>query len=53
MMHASLHGVDSHGITLFPFYDDCLRKGICKPDPRTAITYPRAGRPVSHTVAPD
>ena len=43
MMHASLHGVDSHGIRLLPFYADCLRKGICKPDPRIAITYPRRG----------
>jgi ureidoglycolate dehydrogenase (NAD+) len=43
MMHASLHGVDSHGIRLLPFYADCLRSGICKSKPNVAVTYPRRG----------
>ena len=43
MMHASLHGVDSHGIRLLPFYANCLRTGICKPSPKVAVTYPRRG----------
>jgi ureidoglycolate dehydrogenase (NAD+) len=41
MMHASLHGLDSHGIRLLPFYADCLRKGICKPNPTITVTAPR------------
>jgi LDH2 family malate/lactate/ureidoglycolate dehydrogenase len=41
MIHASLLGVDSHGIRLLPFYADCLRKGICKPKPSLTISYPR------------
>jgi LDH2 family malate/lactate/ureidoglycolate dehydrogenase len=30
MLHASLHGVDSHGIRLLPWYADCLRSGLAK-----------------------
>ncbi|MFO1130511.1 MAG: Ldh family oxidoreductase [Hyphomicrobiales bacterium] len=41
MLHASLHGVDSHGIRLLPFYADCLRNGIAKPVPNVTVTYPR------------
>jgi ureidoglycolate dehydrogenase (NAD+) len=41
MMHASLHGLDSHGIRLLPFYADCLKKGLCKARPEIAVTYPR------------
>ncbi|WP_119392343.1 Ldh family oxidoreductase [Taklimakanibacter lacteus] len=41
MIHASLLGVDSHGIRLLPFYADCLRSGICKPTPAIKITHPR------------
>ncbi|PZF76988.1 Ldh family oxidoreductase [Aestuariivirga litoralis] len=41
MLHASLHGVDSHGIRLLPFYADCLRNGIAKPRPHVTVTYPR------------
>ena len=25
VMHASIHGVDSHGVRLLPWYADCLR----------------------------
>ena len=41
MLHASLHGVDSHGIRLLPFYADCLRNGIAKGTPNVTVTYPR------------
>jgi LDH2 family malate/lactate/ureidoglycolate dehydrogenase len=51
MMHASLHGVDSHGIRLLPFYADCLRSGICKPRATIAVTYPRRG--AAHVDADD
>jgi LDH2 family malate/lactate/ureidoglycolate dehydrogenase len=41
MLHASLLGVDSHGIRLLPFYADCLRGGICKPRPNVTVSHPR------------
>ena len=41
MLHASLLGVDSHGIRLLPFYADCLRDGICNPKPDIKVTHPR------------
>ncbi|MGE0009100.1 MAG: Ldh family oxidoreductase [Parvibaculaceae bacterium] len=41
MLHASLLGVDSHGIRLLPFYADCLREGICKQKPRITVAHPR------------
>jgi LDH2 family malate/lactate/ureidoglycolate dehydrogenase len=41
MLHASLLGVDSHGIRLLPFYADCLRQGICKHKPRISVAHPR------------
>lgn len=41
MLHASLLGVDSHGIRLLPFYADCLRQGICKPRPKITVNHPR------------
>ena len=41
MLHASLLGVDSHGIRLLPFYADCLRGGICKPRPNITVSHPR------------
>ena len=41
MLHASLHGVDSHGIRLLPWYADCLRNGIAKGTPDISVTYPR------------
>lgn len=30
LLHASLHGVDSHGIRLLPWYSECLRTGLTK-----------------------
>jgi ureidoglycolate dehydrogenase (NAD+) len=41
MLHASLHGVDSHGIRLLPWYADCLRNGIAKAAPNVTVTHPR------------
>ncbi len=41
MLHASLLGVDSHGIRLLPFYADCLREGICKLKPAIIVSHPR------------
>jgi len=41
MIHASLLGVDSHGIRLLPFYADCLRGGICRPKPDIKVSHPR------------
>ncbi|CAN5542998.1 Ldh family oxidoreductase [soil metagenome] len=43
MLHASLLGVDSHGIRLLPFYADCLRTGIAKPRPNITVKHPRRG----------
>lgn len=42
MLHASLHGVDSHGIRLLPFYVDCLRTGLVKGAPDILVTRLRA-----------
>jgi len=42
MLHASLLGVDSHGIRLLPFYVECLRSGLVKGDPKIAVTKLRA-----------
>jgi LDH2 family malate/lactate/ureidoglycolate dehydrogenase len=41
MMHASLHGVDSHGIRLLGFYVDGLLSGHLKKDPQVTIARPR------------
>jgi LDH2 family malate/lactate/ureidoglycolate dehydrogenase len=41
MLHASLHGVDSHGIRLLPWYADCLRTGIAKGNPNVTVDYRR------------
>lgn len=41
MMHASLHGVDSHGIRLLGFYVDGLISGYVKKDPQVTIARPR------------
>src|SRR5262245_16802959 len=38
MLHASLLGVDSHGIRLLPFYVDCLKTGLVKGAPTIAVT---------------
>ena len=37
MIHASLHGVDSHGIRLLPWYADCLRTGVAKGNPQVRV----------------
>jgi LDH2 family malate/lactate/ureidoglycolate dehydrogenase len=37
LLHASLHGVDSHGIRLLPFYVDCLLSGLAKGKPDIRI----------------
>lgn len=42
MLHASLLGVDSHGIRLLPFYVNCLRSGLVKGDPSVTVTKLRA-----------
>jgi ureidoglycolate dehydrogenase (NAD+) len=41
MLHASLHGVESHGIRLLPWYADCLRTGIAKTNPHVTVTHKR------------
>jgi LDH2 family malate/lactate/ureidoglycolate dehydrogenase len=41
MLHASLHGVDSHGIRLLPWYADCLRNGIAKGHPNVTVDVKR------------
>lgn len=41
LMHASLHGVDSHGVRLLPWYCDCLRSGVAIGAPEISITRPR------------
>ena len=41
MLHASLHGVDSHGIRLLPWYADCLRNGIAKGGPNVTVEHRR------------
>jgi len=42
MLHASLLGVDSHGIRLLPFYVDCLRSGLVKGNPDISVANLRA-----------
>lgn len=42
MLHASLLGVDSHGIRLLPFYVDCLKTGLVKGHPSITLTKLRA-----------
>lgn len=41
LMHASLHGIDSHGVRLLPWYGNCLRTGLCKGSPKLEVSYPR------------
>jgi ureidoglycolate dehydrogenase (NAD+) len=41
MLHASLHGVDSHGIRLLPWYADCLRNGIARGNPNVTVELKR------------
>jgi len=38
MLHASLHGVDSHGVRLLPFYVKCLKTGLTKGNPKITVT---------------
>ncbi len=42
LLHASRHGVDSHGIRLLPFYVDCLKSGLVKGAPNITTTKLRA-----------
>jgi LDH2 family malate/lactate/ureidoglycolate dehydrogenase len=37
MLYASLHGVDTHGIRLLPWYADCLRNGLVKGNPAMKV----------------
>ena len=41
LLHASLHGVDSHGIRLIPWYADGLRAGSVKGKPVITVSTPR------------
>jgi ureidoglycolate dehydrogenase (NAD+) len=41
MMHATLHGIDSHGVRLLGFYVDSLARGYVRPDPRVTVSRPR------------
>jgi len=41
IMHASLHGIDSHGIRLLPWYAECLRGGLSKGSPNIGVSHPR------------
>ena len=42
LLHASRHGVDSHGVRLLPFYVDCLRTGLVKGAPHIVTRKLRA-----------
>lgn len=42
MLHASRHGVDSHGVRLLPFYVDCLKTGLVKGTPNITVSKLRA-----------
>lgn len=37
LLHASLHGVDSHGFRLLPFYAECLQTGLVKGAPEIRV----------------
>lgn len=41
VMHASLHGIDSHGVRLLPWYADCLKTGLTKGSPDITVNHPR------------
>jgi LDH2 family malate/lactate/ureidoglycolate dehydrogenase len=41
VLHASLHGVDSHGVRLLPWYANGLRAGLIKGAPNITVSYPR------------
>jgi LDH2 family malate/lactate/ureidoglycolate dehydrogenase len=46
LLHASLHGVDSHGIRLLPFYVRCLDSGLVRPRPQVEVTRLRSAAAV-------
>lgn len=37
LLHASIHGVDSHGIRLLPWYAECLSTGLVKGSPEISV----------------
>lgn len=41
LMHASVHGIDSHGIRLLPWYVECLRTGLVKGQAEIKVSQPR------------
>ena len=41
VLHASLLGVDSHGVRLLPWYADCLKLGLAKGSPDIKVSQPR------------
>jgi LDH2 family malate/lactate/ureidoglycolate dehydrogenase len=41
VMHASLHGIDSHGVRLVPWYAQCLKTGLSKGSPSITVSHPR------------
>lgn len=46
LLHASLHGIDSHGIRLLPFYIRCLDDGLARRRPAIAVKQLRAAAAV-------
>lgn len=43
MMHASLHGVDTHGVRLLGYYVDCLSQGFVNRSPSVSVERKRRG----------
>ena len=41
LLHASAHGVDSHGVRLIPWYVECLKSGLVKGSSTIAVSHPR------------
>lgn len=41
LQHASIHGIDSHGFRLIPWYVECLRTGLVKGQAEIAVSQPR------------
>lgn len=46
LLHASLHGIDSHGIRLLPFYVNCIDGALVRPRPQVEVRQLRAGAAV-------
>ncbi|GIK96648.1 MAG: oxidoreductase [Alphaproteobacteria bacterium] len=46
LLHASLHGIDSHGVRLLPFYVQCLDDSLARRRPRVEVTQRRAAAAV-------